>query len=423
MKILYLAHRIPYPPNKGDKIRSYHHVRHLAQRHELHLLSFVDQPGDAEFAGALREYCASVVLISLDRNRALLRGARTLASGRSLSEGYFGSRAMTRAVQHAAASCKFDVAWAFSSVMAQYLEAAKAPWQVVDFVDVDSEKWRQFAAYSRGLARWGYRTEAARLRAFETRVALHADRVLFISRAEKALFGSFCRPSGGLRVVPIGVDTEYFRAETSADGRASTDLLFTGALDYRPNVEAVLYFTRHVLPLVRAAVPEARLIAVGHRPVRRLLREAARRGGALQIAGSVPDVRPYFRAAGVYVAPLQLGRGVQSKVLEAMAMRVPLVASPLAVEGVSIEPGTHALIAETPEQFAAAVVALLRHAEQRRRLTEAAFGLIEQQYTWPASFELVDACLQPDAAESQSPAEKNVWRVLRSANADARCVE
>jgi len=405
MKILYLAHRVPYPPNKGEKIRSYHHVRHLAQHHEVHLLSFVDQSEDVHFAGRLREYCATVALVPLSQRLALLRGAGTLAGGRSLSEGYFGSRAMTQAVRQAVARCRFDVAWAFCSVMAQYLPLANAPWQVADFVDVDSEKWRQFAAHSRGPARWGYALEGARLRAFETRVAARVDRVLFVTPGEAALFRTFCSPSTDVRVVPIGVDLEYFHADDRDQAGSGTELLFTGALDYRPNIDGVLYFVREVLPLIRQQVPAARLVAVGHRPVRRLLRAAARHADALRIAGSVPDVRPYFRAASVYVAPLRLGRGVQSKVLEAMAMKVPLVASPVAVAGVALQPGTHAVIAQAPQEFADAVVSLLRDRERRRRLTAAAFELIEQQYSWRANLKLVDACLPPGESRRGSAAD------------------
>jgi len=393
MRILYLAHRVPYPPNKGDKIRSYHHVRHLARCHEVHLLSFVDEPGDDAGAQALRECCATVGLVRLDKKQALVRGAWALARGRSLSEGYFGCGAMRHAVARAAAERRFDLAWAFSSVMASYLTNVNVPRRVVDIVDVDSEKWRQFADRSRGPLRWAYRLEARRLRAFEASLGAWTDRVLFVSPGEVALFRSFCPQAADVRVIANGVDTEYFRATSGEIGPRQPQLLFTGALDYRPNVEAVLSFARDILPLIRRDIPEARFVAVGHRPAARLLQEVSAHGGALQIAGSVPDVRPYFRAARVYVAPLQLGRGVQNKILEAMAMRVPVVASPLAVAGLEVDAGRHALVCTRPEEFAAAVVSLLRDERRCRELTDAASHLIAERYSWEENLKLVDACL------------------------------
>jgi len=393
MRILYLSHRVPYPPNKGEKIRAYHHIRHMARRHEVHLVSFVDQPEDEESAVALHDFCSQVVLVRLDERRALVRGATALAAGKSLSEGYLGARAMWRAVRHVVSRQSFDVAWAFSSAMAQYLPGIRAPLRIADFADVDSEKWRQFSARSRGFMRWAYRLEALRLRAFERRISGCVDRVFFVSPREAALFRTFCPPTANVQSIPIGVDTSYYAAGPRPAMDGTVELLFTGSLDYRPNVEAVLFFARRVLPLIRRDVPGARFTAVGHRPGRRLLREARKHVGALEIAGSVPDVRPYFRRAHIYVAPLHLGRGVQNKVLEAMAMRVPVVASPLAVAGIEACADTHAVVAETAEQFAASVLSLLRDPEKGQRLTDAAFQLIVERYNWADNLRMIDACL------------------------------
>jgi sugar transferase (PEP-CTERM/EpsH1 system associated) len=399
MRILYLAHRVPYPPNKGDKIRSYHHVRHLAERHEVHLLAFFDDPEDAQWTGPLREYCREVVLVPLSKSRALARGVSTLAQGRSLSEGYFRSRAMQRAIAGALGAGAFDVAWAFSSVMAQYLTAAKAPRTVADFVDVDGEKWRQFGHDSRGLLRQAYFLEAARLRAFEAQIGRMVDHVLFVSDVEADLFRSFCPEARAVRVIPNGVDTDYFKASAAPCAARQPTVLFTGALDYRPNIDAVLFFAREVLPLVRREVPDARFLAVGHRPAQDLLREVDKHGGALQITGSVPDIRPYFAEASVYAAPLRLGRGVQNKVLEAMAMRLPVVASPIAVAGLAAEDGAHVLVADAAERFAVAVVSLLRDPQRAAALCAAASRLIAERYRWSTNLERLDECLDAESPE------------------------
>jgi len=395
MRIAYVAHRIPYPPNKGDKIRSYHHVRHLAARHEVSLFTFVDDVADQDGAARLREYCREVVTVRLRKPVALARGALWLAGGRSLSEGFYHRRGMRHAIASAAAREPFNVAWAFSSVMAQYVDAAKAQRHVVDCVDVDSEKWRQFSRDSRGLLRAAYSLEATRLRRCEARIGRSVDQVLFVSCAEANLFQSFCPEARSVRVIPMGVDTAYFKPAPVPAVTKQPTVLFTGALDYRPNIDAVLFFVREVLPLVRREIPAARFLAVGHRPAPGLLREVDKHGGALRIAGSVPDIRPYFADAGVYVAPLRLGRGVQNKVLEAMAMRVPVVASPLAVAGLAAEDGTHALVAKTAEQFAAVVVSLLHDPSRAARLCAAAARLINERYTWQGNLQLLDEALTP----------------------------
>ncbi|MFI5397429.1 MAG: TIGR03087 family PEP-CTERM/XrtA system glycosyltransferase [Candidatus Binatia bacterium] len=401
MRILYLAHRIPYPPNKGDKIRSYHHVRHLAERHEVSLFTFVDDAADEDGAARLCEVCREVVTIRLRKPVALVRGALSLGAGRSLSEGFYHWPAMRRAIARAAAREPFDVVWAFSSVMAQYLDAARARWRVVDYVDVDSEKWRQFGHDSWGPLRQAYCLEASRLRALEARLARSADHVLFVSNAEADLFHSFCPEARGVRVIPNGVDTEYFKPSATPSAERQPTMLFTGALDYRPNIDAVLFFVREVLPLVRREIPDARFLAVGHRPAQPLLRAVETHNGAVRIAGSVPDVRPYFAEASVYVAPLRLGRGVQNKVLEAMAMRLPVVASPAAVAGLVVEEGTHALVADTAERFAAAVVLLLRDPQRAARLSAAAARLILERYTWSGNFQLLTECLGTESAAAR----------------------
>lgn len=393
MRILYLAHRVPYPPNKGEKLRAYHHLRHLAQRHDVHLIAFVDQPEDLPGADALRAFCRSVRLVPLDRRLALLRGAWSLLRGRSLSEGFFESGAMHAAVVDAVRTVPIDVAWAYSSTMAPYLAPTGAAVTIADFVDVDSEKWRQYGAQSRGPLRWAYRLEAARLRACEARCGRAVTHVLFVSAAEAALFRSFCPDARAVRVIPNGVDTTYFVPPLAGHMAPEPVFLFTGALDYRPNVEAVLFTAREVLPLVRQRVPAARFVAVGHRPVADLQRVAEASHGTFEVAGSVPDVRPYFRAARAYIAPLELGRGVQNKVLEAMAMRVPVVASPLAIAGLAAEPGRHVVECRTAAEYADAVADLLEDPSRGGVLANAALDLVLTRYSWEQHLALLDEVL------------------------------
>jgi len=391
MRILYLAHRIPYPPNKGDKIRSYHHVRYLAERHEVHLVAFVDDPADFAGGDALQEICREVVLVPLDRRRALARGALSLARGRSLSEGYFGGEAMRAAVKGVLAGRTFDVAWAFCSPMAEFLAQTNAPLRIADFVDMDSEKWLQLGAFSPIPWRWLYRLEGRRVAALERRASAYADHVLFVAETEAAVLRGL-RPKGvDIGVVPNGVDQAYFRYEGDASSGAPLTILFTGALDYGPNIDGVLWFLREVIPLLQRDIPGARFLAVGHRPAPALVRAARRSGGTFEVAGSVPDVRPFFRRAHVYAVPLRMGRGVQNKVLEAMAMGLPVVASPLATAGLRVDPNIHLLVAERPRDFAAAVLSLWREPSTRERLSASARKLVAERYDWEKNLRLLDS--------------------------------
>jgi sugar transferase (PEP-CTERM/EpsH1 system associated) len=280
--------------------------------------------------------------------------------------------------------------------MAQYLPFVPASCRVADFHDVDSEKWRQFAQHARAPLRWMYAIEAHRLRQFETTVGAGVDWVLFVSEPEAALFRSFTMDRIPARVVSNGVDTTFFHPVSAPAAGQRTNILFTGTLDYRPNIDAVQFFVRDVLPRVRAEIATAQFTAAGHRPVRRLLRSVRSAGDCVKIAGSVPDIRPYFAAAHVYVAPMRLGRGIQNKILEAMAMGVPVVATPLAVEGLAVDDGIHVLVAKGPEQFAAAVVALLRDADRCRELVENALRLVQRQYRSELTVQGIDAFL-PEA--------------------------
>lgn len=404
MRILYLAHRVPFPPNKGDKIRSYHHLRHLASRHEVHVLAFYDRAEDAMAGDGLSTFCHRVHVIPLNTRTALARGALTLVRGRSLSEGYFGHRAMRAAVADACARQRFDVAWAYSSPMAAYIEHLAVATRVVDYVDVDSEKWLQFSRTTRPPLSWAYGLEAQRLRRFEAEIATWADHALFVSRGEADLLREITPDANNCVVVPNGVDTAFFQAPAQRANGAT--LLFTGALDYRPNADAVLSFAHEVLPLIQRERPDATFVAVGHHPSPTLLQAAAELRG-VRIAGSVPDIRPYFRDAAVYVAPLTMGRGLQNKILEAMAMRIPVVASPLATAGLAAQAGTHLLVADNPSAFAAATLDLLRDPLRADRLVSSATALLAERYAWERNLTVLDSCLHPSgmtAVDSESVA-------------------
>ena len=366
--LLYLCHRIPYPPNKGDKIRSWHMLQHLAARHRVHLGCFVDDPHDWRYADRLREICVDTHFVRLSPGLARLRSLAGLLDGRPLTLAYYRDRGLARWIARVLAETRPGGIVAFSSAMAQFVmpppEATRdAPRRVIDFVDVDSEKWRAYAEKRRGLDRWIYGREARTLLAYERRIAAAFDASLFVSDAEAALFRRLA-PETAARVghMANGVDCDYFSPERAYEDpywdEAGPVVVFTGAMDYWANVDAVRWFAEAVFPLVRARVPGARFFIVGAKPTPEV-RHLAAHDDAIVITGRVPDVRPYLAHAAAVVAPLRIASGIQNKVLEAMAMAKATLATPEAVEGIAAEPEREILVADTPESFSRKLCSLL----------------------------------------------------------------
>ncbi len=377
---LFLVHRIPYPPNRGDRIRSFHLLEFLAARADVWLAFLSEAPPTDEALRALAERCARVEAVDLDRTGRWFRAAWSLAAGRTATEGLFAAPALRRALGQWGREVRFDVAVVFCSSMAQYLSAAglEGVRTVVDLVDVDSQKWFDYAATSRGLRRALFSLEGRRLRRLETAIAQRAAFVTLVSAQEAAIFRGFC-PADTVRVVPNGVDLEYFRPVPQEEG-PSPRCVFVGALDYRANVDGLAWFCEAVWPEVIKRRPGATFAVVGSNPS-----PAARKLGTLpgvELVGEVPDVRPHLASAAVVVVPLRVARGLQNKVLEAWAMRRAVVASPQALEGLAIEPGVHACRADEPGQWVETIAELLDDPERRERLGRAGREYVEAHHRW-----------------------------------------
>ena len=381
-RALLLCHRIPYPPDKGDKIRSWRLLGALAERYDVALGAFVDDPDDWQHEAFLRARCVALCLRPASRRPDPLRTARALVTGMPLS---FATHKDTRmdafvAEQRAAG---LAVEAAFSAQMAPYLLGASAP-VVTDLCDVDSAKWAAYAATARGPMRRLYAREA-RLVARAEAAATHRGRTFLVTPEE----ASVLRQRGDAKSSAIdyyrnGVDTSHFAPGVVPPAAAGPDLVLTGAMDYAPNAEAARFFARDVVPLVRARLPTVRFGVVGARPTAGVQALAS---DAVVVTGRVPDVRPYLEAARVAVAPLAVARGVQNKVLEAMAMGTPVVASPGAATGTGTRHGEHLLVAEGPEATAEAVLQLLENTELSGRLALAARAKVATEDDWSATLE------------------------------------
>ena len=415
MKLLFLAHRIPYPPNKGDKIRSYHELRALAERgHEVHLVAFADELRDLQYQVELARWCASVRIIRLRKPWAKLRAMATLPTARPLSLGYFGSWQIKRLVRHALAKQNFDAIFVYSSAMAQYVPLDWRSRTIIDLVDVDSEKWREYAERTSPPESWLYKVEAERLRKYEYEIIRRFANTILTTQCEAVLLDKldeFTRRAR-LRIITNGVDLDYFQpAPLPVANRPVPRLVFTGAMDYYANIEAVEWFTKEVFPLIREQEPGAEFLIVGSHPADRVKRLARQTG--VTVTGFVEDVRPFLREATVCVVPLRIARGVQNKLLEAMAAGKAAVATPEAIAGLRVVSGEQLLTASAPGEFAQAALKLIRDDRLRESLGRQARRFVETEHDWTP-------LLQKLAELLETVAQRNPDSETRKARAMSR---
>ena len=395
--LLLLIHRIPYPPNKGDKIRSYHLLKHLAKHYRVHLATFVDDPDDWQYVPHVEALCASSHFARMKPLLARVKSLGALLKNRSLSLEYYRDAKLARWVRDTVATHGIERVLVFSSAMAQYADPYRQARRVVDFVDVDSDKWRQYADKKSWPMSWLYGYEATRLLDYERQVARDYDASLFVSAPEAALFRQLA-PESGAKIGHFsnGVDTDYFTPEAayaSPYQPGERALVFTGAMDYWPNVDAVQWFCDNVFPALRERFPELRFYIVGSRP-NPAVQALGQRAG-VTVTGTVPDVRPYIAHAAVAVAPLRIARGIQNKVLEAMAMARAVVVSPQALEGIDAEPGSELVLAEDAAAFIDAVNVLLASQDgAREAIGLAARAKVQRRYSWSSNLACIGENLE-----------------------------
>jgi sugar transferase (PEP-CTERM/EpsH1 system associated) len=383
---LFLAHRIPFPPDRGDKIRSCAMLRALAARGPVHVATFGETDADMAAEVELAWTATSHVLVR--RTISNLRaGLNALAAGKPVSLVAFESAEIGHFVSRLIATRPIDTIFVFSGQMAQFIPPSFAGRVVMDFVDMDSAKFAAYADAAQGPMKLVHAREARLLSAFEQTVARRADLSLFVSPAEAALFReTLGDPSVRVEGISNGIDTVAYDPAGVAPAPYASDpgphLVFTGQMDYAPNVDAVVHFARQVLPAVRAEHPDACFHIVGRNPVPAVRALASQAG--VNVAGAVEDIRPWIASADVVVAPLRIARGIQNKVLEAMAMARPVVASAAAAEGIIAEDGKHFVIAHDDAAMAAAVNALAADPARGTAMGQAARAHMLQCYQWDA---------------------------------------
>jgi sugar transferase (PEP-CTERM/EpsH1 system associated) len=389
MNILYLCHRFPYPPQRGGKIRPFNMIRHFSESgHAVTVCSLARSADEAAAAAGIAAHCEAYDVVRVSEPVQFARMVARLPLSTPSSMGYFYSQALARRVRERLAAKRWDLIFVHCSSVAQYVSDVRGVPKVLDFGDMDSQKWSQYARFKQFPLSWGYRIEGAKLMIAERRLARRFDLCTTTTRAEWETLEGFAT-GAATDWFPNGVDGDYF--SPSAEPHDPNTISFIGRMDYYPNQECMSRFCKEVWPLLRARRPALKLLIVGAEPSAAV--RALGRVPGVTVTGSVPDVRPYVRGSAAMVAPLAIARGTQNKILEAMAMGVPVVTSRVAAGGVDAAADTHLLVADSPAEQVEALGRLIDQPAERRRLATAGRERMLTHHAWPRSMERLDQIL------------------------------
>jgi len=383
VRILFLSQRVPFPPDRGDKITTFRLVERLARRHEVRVLGFAQDAADVEAAAELTRRGIDTQAVPL-RHKLVRHGLSVLAlfDDRPLTLVHYGSTAMQRAVDEVATWA--ECAYAYSSSMGAFLEPHALP-RVMHMAELDSDKWLQYSRRAKGPMAWIYRREARTLLEYEIQLARGSEQNVFCTPLEERLFKDRI-PGAHSAVLRNGVDLKQFQPKPGSSEPGH--LVFTGVMDYLPNVDGCLWFADEVFPRVRERHPVARFSIVGSNPTPAIQKLAERPG--IAVTGRVPDTADWLARGAVSVAPLRIARGIQNKVLEAMAMGLPVVGTTSATQGVEGTPGEHYLVADDSEAQFRAIDSLLVNRARAAELGRAGRAFVEAHYDWERVLESLD---------------------------------
>jgi sugar transferase (PEP-CTERM/EpsH1 system associated) len=386
VRILFLSQRVPYPPNRGDKITTWRLVERMKRRHEVRCVAFAHDDADVQAADELTKLGAPTTAIRIDLKRTKLTSLPLLLTGKPLTLGAYGSSELQCVVDELAPSCQ--VGYAYSSSMGAFLEPHARLKRVMHFAELDSDKWRQYAERSKWPMSWVYSREHRTLLEFERRIAAAFDENVLCTPLEQQIFEREI-PGPHSLVLRNGVDLAHYqpRPERAEPGH----LVFVGVMDYLPNIDGCVWFVNEILPKLRQKHPETRFTIIGSRPTDEVKALAGRPGVA--VTGFVDDPREFLARGAVSVAPLRIARGIQNKVLEALAMGLPVVGTTSATQGVEGEAGRDFLLANTVDEQVGAISELLADPERARALGRRGREFVERNYDWEAVFNPLDELL------------------------------
>jgi polysaccharide biosynthesis protein PslH len=402
LNILFLAHRIPYPPNKGDKIRSFNEIKYLSKKHDIFLGTVLDSESDRENINGLQPYCKEICAVHFNKTFSLAGGIFRM---RALSVSNFYSRKLQKFVDDTVATGKIDAVMCFCSSMAEYVFRNPALSNgsgkiklIMDFVDLDSDKWLQYSRYTRFPQNIIYRLEHGRLADYEVRIQDAFDHCIFVSQRELDVFKGMRSNSSKIHVVPNGVDFEYFaRPEGTIKPSNFTVkpwplLVFTGFMDYFANEDGAKWFCEKIFPGIRKNYPTAEFYIVGNQPSTTVRGLSAIDG--VTVTGYVEDIREFYWMADICVIPLRIARGMQNKVLEAMAAGNAVVATSNASDGIVCSNNVDIVIADDEQAFADRVIELLGNEDARKELGRKAAQNIRARYSWEDNLKAFDELLK-----------------------------
>ena len=380
MRILFVCHNTPYPPNKGDKIRPYYIIKKLSESHEVHLLSLCKDSRDIEHQTTLESFCNTVTLVPLHSLWTKVLALACILSPWPLTFGYFFSFRVKRELRRLTREKDFDVVFAFCSSSAQYVLDCENSYRVVDFVDIDSDKWNKYATVSAWPMSFIYSLEHKRLERWEGIIAQKVQHCILTTEREKACLEDISgKDASRITVVTNGIDYDFFsRADQSKNISVEPNLVFTGQMDYLPNIDAVIYFYLNILPIVKKEVPNVKFYIVGRNPDPQLQEQCSE----AIVTGEVDDIRAYLDKARVFVAPLRLAFGIQNKVLEAMARGVPVVTTSNVAKGLKAIAGRDLSVADDPQDFALKVIELLKDEKVSSSMSLNAKQYVEKHHDW-----------------------------------------
>ena len=390
MKLLWLNAGLLLPLDKGGKLRTWHLMRQLAQRHDITYVSFAERGQDLQHRIGMQEVCARLETIPrFDPEKGTLRfyadAARYLIDPAPYAVAKYRSAAYRSRIETLLRTGRFD------AIVCDFLVPivnlpGRLPCPTILFThNVEAEIWRRHAETTgHPVTRFLLRQQWHRMRRFERAALSRFDLVLAVSETDSATFerlypGTLTR---SIHVVQTGVDTEYFTPMPALEPARPAHLVFTGSMDWLPNEDGMQLFVREILPRIRQAVPQATLSIIGRAPtpaVRRLAEEPG-----VEVTGRVDDVRPHIAAGAVYVVPLRIGGGTRLKIFEAMAMGKAVVSTAIGAEGLPVTDGRDIVLADDPAAFAEAVVRLIHDPRERRTLESAARRLVVDRYDWSA---------------------------------------
>jgi sugar transferase (PEP-CTERM/EpsH1 system associated) len=409
MKILYICHRFPFPPARGGKIRPFNMIKHLSRKHEVVVASLVRSQQEAEAGRGLSRHCSDFIMAEVTATAAWARMISRLPTPQPSSLGYFYSPDLARRIDERLQSERFDLIFVHCSSVAPYVSKVSGIPKMLDFGDMDSQKWLDYCRFKPFPWSLGYWLEGRKMEAAEKALARRFDLCTCTTKAELETLRQFRVPAQ-TDWFPNGVDTEFF---SPSDAPYDADAIsFVGRMDYFPNQQAMLFFANEVFPRLRERRPAATLAIIGAEPSADIRRLASRDG--ITVTGTVPDVRDHVRRSAASVAPLSIAWGTQNKIIECMAMGVPVVTSPKAAGGVDAVPGEHLLVAHSPDDYADQLLNLMTDRGARQRLAEAGRARVMAHHSWAKSMakldRIVEACLDSHKAGERRQAQNAIGR-------------